>query len=183
MKKILLISFIFASSLTFADQANTVKQKKHKAKHQTTYETDEYEEDYVVFKGDDVIYDWDQDYNKRYNNDVVLKLGNAAYSSPITLKSVKISVDDETCVDKKDLDVSIKPRYEYRIGSLPLTSCFDLRQRVKFIDAVNLASGTPEVRSDTMTKDAVVSVNYVNKDGVNTQKTSTFRVSFFKTSH
>jgi|GEM_PF-3986910 len=181
MKKFLLISlFILSSSLIFADQAHKAKHKKHKATYQT-YETDEYEEDYTVYKTGDLIYDWDQDYNKRYNNDVVFKIGNAAYSSPITLKSVTVKVDDETCVDKT-MDTSINPRYQLRVGSLPLTSCFDLRQRVKFIDAVDLASGTPEVRSDTITKDAVVSVNYINKDGVNTQRTSTFRISFFKTS-
>ncbi|HLX52859.1 MAG TPA: hypothetical protein VKR58_02905, partial [Aquella sp.] len=96
---------------------------------------------------------------------------------------VTVNVDDETCIDKKDIDTSIKPRYQIRIGLLPLTSCFDITKRVRYIDAVNLASGTPEVRSNTITKDAVVNVNYIDKDGVNTQKTSTFRVSFFKTAH
>jgi hypothetical protein len=180
MKKILLISlFVALSTLTFADQKQ--KAKHHKSSYQT-YETDEYEEDYTEYKSGDLIYDWDQDFGKRYNNDVVLNIGNSSYSMPIQLKSVMVKVDDETCV-AKERDVTLKPRYQVRVGLLPLTSCFDITKRMKFIDAINLASGTPEVRSDTVTKDAVVSVNYINKDGVNTQKTSTFRLSFFKTSH
>jgi len=173
MKKILLISLLVLSrSIVFS--AN----QKHKHR---VYETDEYDE-YVTYQTGDLIYDWDQDFGKKYNNDVVLNIGNASYSTPIQLKSVMVRVGDETCVEKEK-DVNLKPRYQVRVGLLPLTSCFDITKRVRYIDAVNLASGTPEVRSDTITRDAVVSVNYIDKDGVNTQKTSTFRVSFFKTSH
>ncbi|MCE3269312.1 MAG: hypothetical protein K0R49_1564 [Burkholderiales bacterium] len=120
-------------------------------------------------------YGWYQNSNK----DIQLSIVNNTKSSDMQVKSVKINVGDNICLDQKN-SFSLMPGQSMPEQVLKLSNCFMLKPKAKFVGVTDEPDSLALMTTTSLVaKDIEVTINYT-QNGFNMQKDAYFTLLFLK---